>query len=108
MILKYEIDIDKSVIIASLTKLLNQIYKLLPTREEGANWTKPLETILVELAGLSRLLFDQQPQLFALMCKLEGLFTLDQTEDFQLYRRSIFECLGLLGELIKTCQDSIA
>jgi len=42
MILKYNIDIDDQIIIKRIQNLINQTYKLLPIREEGANWEKPL------------------------------------------------------------------
>lgn len=46
-----------------------------------------------------RLLPHQHEILFNLLCKLEGLFTLVDKEDFLLYRRTIFECLSLLNTL---------
>lgn len=82
MVMKYSIEIDNKAISANLSRLTNQIYKLLPTREEGYDWIKPLETIIVEIAGMSRLLLDHQSTLFALLCKLEGLFTLTASSDF--------------------------
>ena len=42
MILKYNINIDNSTIYNRLQNLINQTYKLLPSREEGTNWEKPL------------------------------------------------------------------
>ena len=104
MIIKYNADIEEEAIDTSLKKLTNQIYKLLPNREEAVDWEKPLETILEELAGMDRLLIDQHENLFSLLCKLEGLFTLTEEDDFFLYRRTIFECLGLMNTLIKSCQ----
>lgn len=35
MITKYETIIDNEIIITNLKRLINQIYKLLPNREEG-------------------------------------------------------------------------
>ena len=102
MLLKYGLNIEKEAVQANLVRITNQVYKLLPIREEDKNWTKPLETIIEELAGMDRLFLDQQPHLYKLFCKLEGLFTLDTPEDFMLYRSIIFECLGILGEL-KAC-----
>lgn len=101
MLLKYDFNITNDAINVNLKRLTNQIYKLLPLREEGGDWRKPLETIMEELAGMDRLFFDQQPTLFKLSCKLEGLFTLDATTDFSVYRGVIFECLSLLGEMQK-------
>lgn len=101
MIIKYDAIIDDGAVEVNLNRLVNQIYKLLPNREEGINWEKPLSTIIEEFSGMDRLLFDQHKILFPLLCKLEGLYTLTDEEDFQLYRRTIFECLSLVGELLK-------
>ena len=38
MLLKYSLEIDKKAVEASLTRIVNQIYKLLPDREEGIDW----------------------------------------------------------------------
>ena len=59
MLLKYEVEFDNQIILQDLNKLTNQVYKLLPTREEGSDWRKPLETINEEIAGISRLFPDQ-------------------------------------------------
>lgn len=99
MILKYGAEIDKSAIDKNLNRITNQIYKLLPSREEKSDWQKPLTTITEELAGMDRLLFDQHEILFPLLCKLEGLFPLSEDKDFFLYRRTIFECLGLINNI---------
>ena len=99
MILKYGAEIDKSAIDKNLNRITNQIYKLLPSREEKSDWQKPLTTIIEELAGMDRLLFDQHDILFPLLCKLEGLFLLSEDKDFFLYRRTIFECLGLINNI---------
>ena len=59
MLLKYGLEIDKEAITVNLNRLTNQIYKLLPIREEGGDWEKPLETIMEELAGMDRLFLDR-------------------------------------------------
>ena len=104
MELKYNIDIENNAIIVNLNRLTNQIYKLLPNREEGIEWTKPLGTIIEEFAGMERLFIGHQSTLFKLLCKLEGLYTLQSEKDYFLYRSTVFECLNLVGELIKLCQ----
>ena len=106
MLIKYDVDIRFDAIVKNLHRLTNQIYKLLPSREEGADWVKPLETIIEEFAGMNELFLDYHDLLFSLLCKLEGLFDLTEDKDFQLYRRTIFECLGLVCDLVKICQDS--
>lgn len=101
---KYNTVIEDSAIIVNLKRITNQVYKLLPSREEGADWEKPLTTLIEEITGMSRLLIGQHDILFPLLCKLEGLFTLTQKEDFLLFRRTIFECLSLINDLTKKCR----
>lgn len=101
MILKYDAYIADESIAINLKRITNQVYKLLPSREEGTDWEKPLSTLLEEIAGMDRLLIGQHDILFPLLCKLEGLFTLSQDEDFPLFRRTIFECLSLINDLTK-------
>ncbi len=36
---------------------------------------------------------------FPLLNKLEGLYSLVEDDDFLCYRRTIFECLGLMNDL---------
>lgn len=104
MVIKYEANIETAAIAANIKRLTNQIYKLLPLREEGGDWSRPLETLIEEIAGMNRLLIGQHLILFKLLSKLEGLLLLTDENDFMLYRSIIFECLGLLGELNK-CLD---
>lgn len=107
MIIKYNIDINEEIIKNNLLRIIKQIYKLLPMREEGVDWVKPLETIMVELAGVKRLMVGVSEENFlTLFSKLEGLFTLTRQEDFMLYRRMIFECLGLLNLIINDITKS--
>lgn len=103
MLIKYDANIDNSAINNNLKRITNQIYRLLPVREEGGEWKKPLSTLIEELSGMDSLLIDQHAILFSLLCKLEGLLVLD--EDFQLFRRTIFECLNLISSLRQICQD---
>ena len=46
--------------------------------------------------------------LFSLLCKLEGLFTLkdfgdNEKENFFVFRKTIFECLNLVNDLVEIC-----
>lgn len=99
MIIKYSAEIDNKAIEYNLKRLINQVYKLLPTREEHIDWQKPLETIIEEFAGMDKVLIDQHEILFPLLCKLEGLLTLTDENDFILFRRTIFDCLNLINNL---------
>lgn len=100
MNIKYNITFSRTIVQNDIKRIVNQIYKLLPMREEKKDWQKPLQTIIQELAGMKRLFLGQQEQsFFILLCKLEGMFELTQSIDFDLYRRTVFECLSLLNEI---------
>lgn len=101
MIIKYNIDIDTEAIVKNIDRITNQIFKLLPSREEGLDWKTPLENLIIEIGGMGKLLGDQV-ELFSLLCKLEALLDLDKEEDFYLFRKVIFESLGLLTG-VKEC-----
>ena len=94
MVTVYDSKIDDSVIAFNLNRLKNQIFHLLPANEEGENWLKPLDTIILEVAGLSNL-FPQDKKIFELLAKLEGLKAQGKEVDFQWFRRIIFECCSL-------------
>lgn len=95
MILRYEIEVDKDTYNENLKRLTNQVYKLLPMREEGQEWGKFLISIFLEIKGLSDLV-GKREEFLPLLSKLESLSTI---EEFEVYRRTIFECLGLIGKM---------
>lgn len=101
MIIKYRADIDKTIIIKTLDRITNRVFKVLPMREEGGEWKVTLQNLIVELAGMDRLLLDQV-DFFSLLCRMEGMLTLDMEDDFMIFRSNVFECLGLLSK-IKEC-----
>ncbi len=108
MLLKYNINISNEIIARRLQNLINQIYKLLPIRQQETDWTKPLETILEELAGMQRLMNCGYSEFFfPLLNKLEGLFTLINEDDFPCYRKTIFECLSLMNSLKKEIEECL-
>ena len=94
-----DFQIDENVVYFSFKRIINQVYKLLPMREQGRDWQKPLETLIEELAGMKRLIIGQDDLFFLILCKMEGLFSLNREQDMRVYRRVIFECLGLLNSL---------
>lgn len=100
MILKYDVNIQDEAIIKNIDRITNQIFKLLPNREEGGDWKTPLQNLIIEITGMSELLSDHT-DLFPLLCKLEALLTLTNEDDFLMFRKTIFECLGLMNALKK-------
>lgn len=103
MISVYDIEVDNTAIRNNLKRLQSQTFKLLPMREEGEDCKKPLETIILELLGMQGLFSTLEP-LVTLICKLQGLKEIDGDENFMLYRRTIFECCGLLDKVAECFQ----
>lgn len=64
-------------------------------REHEEDWEKQLNTVLIEIAGLNEIFID--PHFLQLLSKLEGLKAIEVS--FELYRKTIFECISLLQEL---------
>jgi hypothetical protein len=77
-----------------LKKIKNDVFKLLPLKEENSEWDKHLNTVLIEISGLSELTYEHK--LLSVMSKLEALYKL---EEFYLYRKTIFEILSILDGL---------
>jgi hypothetical protein len=104
MITVYNTYISNQEICDNLTKICNGIFKLLPLKEEGADWEKPLETIIIELLGMKELL-PEISYLFPASCKLQGLYADRENIEFSLYRRTVFECCSLISKAREQCQD---
>ncbi len=73
----------------------NDIYKLLPLKEEEGYWREHLETICVEMNGCYEL-FEKNVELLEVCSKLEALKSIN---DFMVYRKTIFEILGCLDRM---------
>lgn len=95
IISKYGMSIKQEDFRVYANGLKNKVYKLLPLREEGLEWEKYLNTILIEVSGSYELL-PFKSDLISLLSKLEGLY---KVEEFMSYRRTIFECLSLIEDL---------
>lgn len=95
MMTYYGQECDLELIRTDLRRLVNQIWKLLPMRENEENWQKQLNTVLNELHGLHKL-FGDQLNFLILLSKLEGL---QQVENFMSYRLIVFSSISLLTEL---------
>lgn len=93
--------ISEEAFSSNIKRIINQFYKLLPMREEGREWEKPLSTLIEEVSGMKRLIAGQDDLFFLILCKMEGLFSLNRQQDMVTYRRIIFEGLSLLNDLEK-------
>lgn len=64
-------------------------------RENKEDWQKQLETVTIEIAGLNEIFIN--PHFLQLLSKLEGMRV--EEINFELYRKTVFECISLLQEL---------
>lgn len=103
MMTRYGSELDGSAIRENLFRIGNQIFKLLPLREEDKDWQKPLDTLSLEVLGMSSL-FPDKKDLVSLVCKLEGLRVAGADMEFYAYRRAIFECCSIVDRLKGQCQ----
>ena len=76
-------------------RLTNQLWKLIPMRENEEDWKKQLETVILEITGINEV-FVINGTLLSLLSKLEGLRILETS--FELYRKTVFESISLLQE----------
>lgn len=91
------IEIPEQVIVSDINRLTNQMWKLIPMRENEENWPSQLSSLIIELAGLNQLSQGIDEKFLILLSKLKGL-EVEET-DFYIYRKTVFECISLLREM---------
>ena len=99
MNLTYGFKFKKQTILTRLDIITNQIFKLLPYREEGGEWLPLLENLIIELVGFDILLEENEICFYSLVCKLAGLTVLTKEEDFLYFRKTVFECLSICSKI---------
>lgn len=77
------------------TRLTNQIFKLLPMYENGEEWAKQQQTIVLELQGYNDM-FVNNPGFMVLVAKL---LALSYAEDKMIFRKVVFEAITALKEI---------
>lgn len=92
---KYDIDFSYEDIDANVKRLTNQLWKLIPMREHEEDWQKQLDTVVLEIVGLNEIFIG--PLFLQMLSKLEGLRVTET--NFELYRKTVFECISILQEL---------
>ena len=65
------------------------------SNEHEEDWEKQLDTVIIEIAGLNEIFIG--PVFLQALSKLEGLRV--QETNFELYRKTVFECISLIQEL---------
>ena len=97
MITKYGFEFSQEELQKEVVRLTNQLWKLIPMRENNEDWGKQLDTVIIDIAGKEEI-FLHNSQFLQLLSKLEGLKVVDV--EFALYRKTVFECINLLNEKI--------
>ena len=57
---KYDFDFQVEDIVTNVRRLTNQLWKLIPMREHEENWSKQLETVTLEIAGMNEIFMNPQ------------------------------------------------
>ena len=95
---KYNFDVSQENCEADSNRLTNQLWKLIPMRENEENWQEQLNTVIIEIAGLNEI-FNQKEGFLILLSKLEGLKVVELP--FSTYRKTVFESISLLREVME-------
>ena len=92
---KKGIEIPEEDVNKNVRRLTNQLWKLIPMREHEEDWQKQLDTVILEIAGLNEIFMGSA--FLQTLSKLEAL-RIKET-NFELYRKTIFECISLIQGL---------
>lgn len=95
---RYNINFSDDVKEQDLKRLINQLWKLIPMRENNEDWVAHLNIITEEISGLVKI-YKEKVEGLILLSKLEGL-TSQTCKDFMLYRKTVFRCIDLLAQVI--------
>ena len=96
---KYDINFPLETKEQDLKRLINQLWKLIPMRENEEDWINHLNTMIEEISGLVEI-YKNKVEGLILLSKLEGL-TSDVCNDFMIYRKTVFRCIDLLAQVIR-------
>ena len=55
LLTKYNFTLDYDIFEKNIKRLTNQLWKLIPMRENKEDWQKQLETVTIEIAGLNEI-----------------------------------------------------
>lgn len=97
---KYNINFPPEAVIITVRRLTNQLWKLIPMKEHEEDWKKQIDTVIIEIVGLNEVFDNKLIVLLQILSKLEGL-KLAEDIQFYIYRKTVFESISLLQELIK-------
>ena len=91
-----KLSFNEETVCNDIKRLINQVWKLIPMREDNEDWKHQLELVVTELIGFQEL-FRNEIDLLIIISKLEGLRLTDNS--FSHYRAEVFSVIHVLGEL---------
>ena len=95
---KYNLIFSNEEMRQEVLRLTNQLWKLIPMWENGEDWNKQLNTVIIDIAGKDEI-FLHDSHFLQLLSKLEGLRVIEEVE-FSIYRKTIFECINLINAIL--------
>lgn len=79
-----------------IKRLINQIWKLIPMKENQENWERQIDLVIVELLGLQEI-FQNRIYLLRILSELEGLKKHTELEFIE-FRSIVFSIISLVSE----------
>lgn len=90
-----DVEINDEVI-----RLTNQLWKLIPMWENEEDWLKQLDTVIIDIAGKDEI-FLHNSHFLQLLSKLEGIRVKENDIEFNIFRKTVFECINIINEVGK-------
>lgn len=91
-----EIIFESSDVVSNMKRLINQIWKLIPMKENNEDWKKQINLVIVEIVGLQEV-FSNRLNLLKILSELEGLKKYD-TIEFMQFRSIVFSIISLMAK----------
>lgn len=98
-----DIHFSNNVLQSDAKRLINQIWKLIPMRENAEDWQNQVITLVEEIYGLDALI--NELDLLIILSKLRGLLCEECLNDFMLFRKTVFKCISLLAKAVPNSND---
>ena len=91
----HNISFEENSVVSDIKRLINQVWKLIPMKENNEDWKKQINQVLIEIIGLQNL-FENKIDLLIIISKLEGLKECNL--DFKDFRALVFSIITLLSD----------
>lgn len=96
-------DIPNAALKNNISDLINQVFKLLPYKEqENENLDKLFTTLLFRMSGMANL-FQSEPRWVTLLSFIEAA---RNEKDFKMYRKSILDACSILSDIQEQITDA--